>query len=209
MEAENVIAAAPAKKKTIREHSEFLVQHKIKPSFALANTIVVMFDDPDPPLRIKNTDDLRYTKETEALLLDYDFEIDDWDQIFKNKKNKQQFKRLFTMSALQFCGQFLKEGQRVLFNGCFENGGTKEIFKNELDYVQHQQKEDLSLSIGESDIKIFEIMNKLQSKNVLIVSLDTDVKLLALFFPKFCQQHTNKKCIFQALIAFNFTLYEE
>ena len=181
IEAENVIATAPVKKKTVREHSEYLVDHKIKPYLASCDSLVVMFDDIIQPMRIKNTDDLRYSNEKEVVCMNFDFMLEDWDLIFKNRANKQEFKKFFTLSALQYCGNILKPGQKIFFNGVFSDGEVKVVTKKDWDYDSIESRSDLQLTQGESDTKIFEIIEKLSAKKPLIVSLDTDVKMLAIY----------------------------
>ena len=113
------------------------------------------------------------------------FEIDDWNCIFKSKSNKRKFKKLFTAISLQLCQNDLKEGIKIYFNGVFDKRGlVKEVHRDQYDFIRIVEREDLELTVGESDYKMFQFVKlmKLTQKKVLIFSLDTDVKMLSIYY---------------------------
>ena len=143
-----------------------------------------MFDDGTKHIDIKNTDDMRYAGYEEILTLTKDSMIDNWNTIFKNKTNKRQFKKIFIDHVMQICGNHMKEHQCIYFNGTFENGQVWRAKRLESGYCQLELMENLTLSVGESDVKIFELSQRLQldGQQIEILSLDTDVKMLALYW---------------------------
>ena len=68
------------------------------------------------------------------------------------------------------------------------------LSKDENGYVHYTQKTDWTLNIAESDTKIFQLSEKLneearmanEKRTLLIHSLDSDVKLLGIFFSSKC-----------------------
>ena len=157
------------------------MENKVAPFLKMADSVCIMFDDQEKPFNIKNTDEIRY-KVSDRVELTYDYLIEDYTSIFRNKDNKNQFKRLFTLVAQQMAQTMLKEGQCIYFNGPFEQGKVRKIHKDNFDYIHIDDPSYLTLSQGESDTKIFEFINKfnLENEHVLIVSLDTDVKMLSI-----------------------------
>lgn len=184
IEGENVIATSPGSKKTISEHCEFLFIQKLKPLLQRCNEMMIMFDDSTKHLNIKNTDDQRYAGNEELLILKTDFLIDDWNMIFKNKQNKIQFKKIFVDHIMQICGSHMSINQTIYFNGTFDEGKVMRVKKMDSGYCALEVVEGMALSVGESDMKIFEfsLLIQLNGKILEILSLDTDVKVVSLYW---------------------------
>ena len=184
VEGENVIATSPGTKKTVKEHCEFLFIHKLKPLLRNCQEMMIMFDDQHKPLNIKSTDDIRYGGHLEVLDLTKEHVIDDWNTIFKNPHNKRQFKTIFVDHVMQICGSHMHNNQCIYFNGTYDEGKVWRAKQLESGYTKLEVMEHLTLSCGESDIKIFQLSQKLDLKgqSMLILSMDTDVKMLALYW---------------------------
>ena len=180
VEGENVIATSPGSKKTVREHCEFLFIHKLKPLLRNCQEMMIMFDDQHKPLNIKSTDG----GHLEVLDLGNEHVIDDWNVIFKNPQNKRQFKTIFVDHIMQICGSHMQNNQCIYFNGTYDEGQVWRAKQLENGYTKLEVMENLKLSCGETDTKIFQLSQKLELKGnpMLILSTDTDVKMLSLYW---------------------------
>ena len=115
-----------------------------------------MFNDNIKQLDIKSTDEQRYGAQLEILKLSKDHVIDDWNTIFKNKVNKKQFKELFTDHIMQICGSHMESNMCIYINGTFGDGRVVRVEKLESGYTKMEMMENLTLTMGESDTKIFQ-----------------------------------------------------
>ena len=185
LEGENLLACQPSGKKTVEEHIQSLFKYKIKDHFNFAPNILLMFDEDisDRKDDLKMTAEKRYDNEYQDLQLHANYEITDWAVIFKNQKNKKQFKSLFKYILMQSVGEYLEVGQNFYMNGLFDDGITKSFIKNELGYLQIENVDIWKLSKAESDTKIFEVCRaESTDQKVLIFSVDTDVKMLSIYW---------------------------
>ena len=78
----------------------------------------------------------------------------------------------------------MQNNQCIYFNGTHDDGKVWKAEQLEAGYTKLEVMENLTLSCGESDNKIFELSQKLdlKGKQMLILSTDTDVKMLALYW---------------------------
>ena len=144
-----------------------------------------MFDEDtkDRNNELKMTADKRYENNYPDISIDENYVIDDWALIFKNQNNKKRFKLLFRNVVMQSVVEWLDEGQIFYINGVFPEGETKKFIKTEFGYLTIETVEHWKLPKAESDTKIFNIIETLHNDlKVLIFSLDTDVKILAVYW---------------------------
>ena len=196
LEGENLIATGPGSKKSVKDHIKALFLYKIKPHLCQNSVLVLMFDD-RKDLRtneIKCTEEKRYSTNHYEIDFNENFLIEDWGLIFKNPANKAKFKLLFVNEIIQEAQNFLTENQHIFLNGVWDDGRMMKLSKDENGYVHYTQKTDWTLNIAESDTKIFQLSEKLneearmanEKRTLLIHSLDSDVKLLGIFFSSKC-----------------------
>ena len=165
-----------------------MFENLIKPYFHYANHIFFLFDD-DPQeadFDLKKTSTKRYTQSYDEMDLTKDTIVDDWSSVIKSPSNKRKLKRIVLDEIIQRASEWLEENQCIYLNGTFGSGIVKYCEKNWLGYVEYKTIENLKLRIGESDTKIFFAAKYLANiqgfKKILVYSLDTDVKILSLYF---------------------------
>ena len=105
-----------------------LFTYKIKPYFS-QSIIALFFDDRSGglSLSLKKTDASRYDPALHPdLNLSSDWialqETESWDAVFKNKKNKQTFKRIFIEVLVAKATDLLEPNQTLYLNGTYDNG---------------------------------------------------------------------------------------
>ena len=118
--------------------------------------------------------------------------------MIKSPTNKKNFKVHLVAQIKQCAGRFLEEGQNLFINGTNNSGQVIQLFFDS-GYMRIAPLEDLTLRVDETDFKLFSFSKYLYQKgvkNILILSQDTDVKILAVYWSavleniKFIIKHT-------------------
>ena len=166
---------------------KLLLKFQVKPYFKESSIVSILFDEPMELIEInlKQTDNKRYDNNYKELDLTLNMVVEDWDIILKQKSNKLQFKYMFAKYLLENANIILEEGNKLYLNGIMKNGEVICIFLKNGQLCKHTMNKDWNLCKGESDSKIFFLLEKflLQGKkNFLIFSKDTDVRVLSIYF---------------------------
>ena len=83
----------------------------------------------------------------------------------------------------------------MFFNGVWEDGCMMELLKDSNGYVHVTRKEEWTMNLAESDTKIFQLSEKLneesriakERRTLMVHSLDSDVKLLGIYYSNKCE----------------------
>ena len=180
LEGENIIALGPASDTTLGEHIDNLFQYYVSPHFSTSKLVCLMFDDSQGK-ELKMTTEKRYSndKKSSLNLTMLSVVTKDWGTIFMNPVNKIQFKKLFITRIKETLRHQFEASHVLYLNGATNDGKIFIITKDEI------LEDSNRLQIGESDVKIFtfiEIIANMNITNFLVLSMDTDVKMLAIVF---------------------------
>ena len=181
IEGENIIALGPACDTTLGEHIDNLFQYYVFPYFASSKLVCLMFDDKEGK-NLKMTNEKRYNNDNKSsfnLTMMTVVNKDCWANIFKNPANKLLFKQLFITRVKEKLRHEFEPSHTLYLNGAFDDGKVYVVTKNNI----HENSK--VLPIGESDIKIFKFIENsfdMDVSNFLVISMDTDVKMISIVF---------------------------
>ena len=177
---ENIIAMAPGADTTLGQHIDTLFRYYVLPYFSSSTAVCLMFDDSEGK-GLKMTCGKRYGSENHPnMSLRMESVVTkDWKAIFMHPKNKLQLKRLFVTRILETIRFQFEDGHKLYLNGSDNTGLVNIVTKNEV------QEDEYVLPIGESDVKIFALIDNMVEENFsnfLVISTDSDVKMLSVVF---------------------------
>ena len=141
-----------------------------------------MFDDTKGRELKMMTDQKRYKDPQPDLELNRETKVEVWASVFGSRSNKTKLKTLIFDLFIEESQTLLSDGQTLYLQG----EGSKVIKLMKIGGEVTQTELFPVMSEGESDLKIFEFLQYCRKDklfgNILIYSLDTDVKFLSVVF---------------------------